>query len=98
MNDGNKRTSLLLIFLLSSKRERKEEIFRVEYLSRTDFEDFGEIKKIWIKQSGEEKNLPLMIKQFSLPDISSILSSKRVEKKKSFALNINSNRISFQDI
>lgn len=72
MNDGNKRTSLLLIFLLSSKRERKEEIFRVEYLSRTDFEDFGEIKKIWIKQSGEEKNL--MIKQFSLPDISSILS------------------------
>lgn len=97
MNDGNKRTSLLLIFLLSSKRERKEEIFRVEYLSRTDFEDL-EIKKIWIKQSGEEKNLPLMIKQFSLPDISSILSSKRVEKKKSFALNINSNRISFQDI
>lgn len=73
MNDGNKRTSLLLIFLLSSKRERKEEIFRVEYLSRTDFEDL-EIKKIWIKQSGEEKNLPLMIKQFSLPDISSILS------------------------
>lgn len=97
MNDGNERTSLLLIFLLSSKRERKEEIFRVEYLSRTDFEDL-EIKKIWIKQSGEEKNLPLMIKQFSLPDISSILSSKRVEKKKSFALNINSNRISFQDI
>lgn len=97
MNDGNKRTSLLLIFLLSSKRERKEEIFRVEYLSRTDFEDL-EIKKIWIKQSGEEKNLPLMIKQFSLPDISSILSSKRVEKKKSFALNIDSNRISFQDI
>lgn len=73
MNDGNERTSLLLIFLLSSKRERKEEIFRVEYLSRTDFEDL-EIKKIWIKQSGEEKNLPLMIKQFSLPDISSILS------------------------
>lgn len=97
MNDGNERTSLLLIFLLSSKRERKEEIFRVEYLSRTDFEDL-EIKKIWIKQSGEEKNLPLMIKQFSLPDISSILSSKRVEKKKSFALNIDSNRISFQDI